>query len=135
MVKYRFIDDPQETKPVAKFKYVGSEEFGTAKEVTFYGCQFKLGEVTEVADEYAADKIRTHFDEAFEEEDGEDAPKKRGRPRKTDEEREADRIEREAEKARREQEREAGKSEEAQPAGAVQTDLAPEDDWDDPEQP
>ena len=134
MVKYRLLPDEEE-KPVAKFKYVGSPEFGTAEQVTFYGCSFKLGEVTEVPDEYAANKIRTHFDEAFEEEDGE--TKKRGRPKKTDEEREAEKAEREAdkaqrdaEKARREQEREDAKAEREK----VQTDVGPDEPWDDPEQ-
>ena len=145
MVKYWLLPD-EEAKPVAKFKYVGSQEFGSQKEITFYGVNFKLGEVAEVPDEYAATKIRTHFDEAFEEEDGE--TKKRGRPKKTDEEREAERAEREAdkaqrdaEKARREQEREdakaereAGRTEEAQTSGEVVTDVGPEDDWDEPEQ-
>jgi hypothetical protein len=135
--KYWFVDEPQERK-VAKFRYVGSQEFGKAENITFYGLQWKLGEVTEVPDDYAANKLRNHFDEAFEEEDGE--TKKRGRPRKTDEEREADRAEREADKAareaeraRREEERAAGKTEQAQTAGAVQTDVGPDEDWDDPE--
>jgi hypothetical protein len=137
MVKYRLLPDEEE-KPVAKFKYVGSQEFGTQKEITFYGLQWKLGEVTEVADEYAANKLRNHFDEAFEEEDGEDAPRKRGRPKKTDEEREAEKAEREAdkaqrdaEKARREQEREDAKAEREK----VETDVGPDEPWDDPEQP
>jgi hypothetical protein len=140
MVKYRLLPDEEE-KPVAKFKFVGSEQFKD-ESVTFYGLSFKRGEVTEVPDEYAANKLRNHFDEAFEEEDGEDAPKKRGRPKKTDEEREAEKAEREAdkaqrdaEKARREQEREDAKAEREKGEGEVQTDVGPDEPWDDPEQP
>jgi hypothetical protein len=137
VVKYWLL--PDEENPVAKFKYVGSEQFKD-ESVTFYGCSFKRGEVTEVPDEYAANKLRNHFEEAFEEVEGDEengAPKKRGRPKKTDEEREAEKAEREAdkaqrdaEKARREQERADAKAEKEE----VVTDVGTEEPWDDPEQ-
>jgi hypothetical protein len=131
MVKYRFIDDEPEEKPVARFRYSKTDQFGNKEKVTFYGHSFEDGEVTEVADEYAANKLRTVWKEAFQEVEGDDdeengSPKKRGRPRKTDEEREAEKAEREAdkaqrdaEKARREQEREDAKAQrEAEKEGA-----------------
>lgn len=139
MVKYRFVDE--EEKPVAKFKYVGNDEFGKAPSITFYGFSFKLGETTEVTDEYAINKLRAHFDEAFEEVNGEDDEKRKpGRPRKTDEEREAEKAEREAdkaqrdaEKARREQERADEKAQrEAEKEGAQPkvTEVGGDDqDW------
>jgi hypothetical protein len=130
MPKYRFVDEPGEKK-VAKFKYVGNDALGRAPGVTHYGVDFKLGETSEVESEYAANKLRTVWKEAFEEVEGDDdedngSPKKRGRPRKTDEEREAEKAEREAdkaqrdaEKARREQEREDAKAQrEAEKEGA-----------------
>jgi hypothetical protein len=105
MVKYRFIDDKPEEKPVARFRYSKTDQFGNKEKVTFYGHSFEDGEVTEVADEYAANKLRTAWKGAFEEVEGDEngTPKKRGRPRKTDEEREA---ERQAGKDKREAEKE-----------------------------
>jgi hypothetical protein len=132
MVKYRFIDDkPEEGKPVAKFLYKGSDAIGRAEKVSLYGANFKMGEVSEVENEYGANKLRTVWKEGFEEVDAEDDDDEKprrgpGRPRKTDEEREAEKAEREAdkaqrdaEKARREQERDDEKAQrEAERAGA-----------------
>jgi hypothetical protein len=132
MPKYRFIDDEPKEKPVARFKYLGSDDIGRADKMSLYGTNFKMGEVSEVDNEYGANKLRTVWKEGFEEvENGNgngDADEKRrpGRPRKTDEEREAEKAEREAdkaqrdaEKARREQEREDEKAQrEAERAGA-----------------
>ena len=108
MVKYRFVDDKPEEKKVARFRYVGSDEFGREPKITFYGEQFKLGEVTDVDNDYALAKLRSVWKGAFEDVEGadDDSPKKRGRPRKTDEEREAEKAEREAEKAKKEAEKE-----------------------------
>jgi hypothetical protein len=110
MVKYRFIDDEPKEKPVARFRYIGSDDIGRADKMSLYGTNFKMGEVSEVDNEYGAQKLRTVWKGAFEEvegdDDDEDKPRRGpGRPRKTDEEREAEKAEREADKAQRDAEK------------------------------
>jgi hypothetical protein len=149
--KYRFIDDEPKEKPVARFKYLGSDDIGRADKMSLYGTNFKMGEVSEVDNEYGAQKLRTVWKTAFEEvedENGDDdgsepgdpgKPRRGpGRPRKTDEEREAEKAEREAdkaqrdaEKARREQERDDAKAQrEAEKEGAQpKVTEVPDDDF------
>jgi hypothetical protein len=100
---------------MAHFKYNGSDNFKD-DDLTLYGVEFEKGEVSEVTNEYAIAKFRghPHFMEAFEEVEEPTEPKKRkpGRPRLTDEEKAA-----RAEAKRQE-------------AAAIQTDLGPNDAWD-----
>jgi hypothetical protein len=98
---------------MAHFKFKGSDSF-PQDDCTFYGFQFERGEVTDVENEYVADKLRKHFTEAFEEVGAPSEPKRRpGRPRLTDEAKAARAAEKEArvEKA------------------PIQTDLGPGDAW------
>ena len=57
-----------------KIKYIGSERY-----VETFGLSFKAGEVVDVTDEYAAEKLR--FNPQFEAVDGKEKPKAGDKPK------------------------------------------------------